>query len=237
VAIKLIRSDLPTTSKQIQMFIREASVITRLQHPRIVRAFEFGIAKSTPFLVMEYIQTVDLLDLLDKQTPEERVRVATWTVSRVLQAVHYAHQQGIVHRDIKPANILAYREGRHLQIKLADFGLAKCHQDAGFSALTDEHSIRGTIAYMAPEQLANSRDAGPSVDLFSCGGCLLRMLTGSIPNVALEPSLANKVLDDAKHIPDSLGAVIRKSLQRIPEQRFQSAEDFAAAIFPFHRRE
>ncbi|MFG0289266.1 MAG: protein kinase [Rhodopirellula sp. JB044] len=236
VAIKLIRTDVATTDKHVRLFVREAGLITRMDHPRIVKAFEFGIDGSMPYLVMEYLETIDLLSLLDRKSTESRIKIATWVTSRILQAVHYAHQQGVVHRDIKPGNVLAYREGRHLQIKIADFGLAKTFEDAGLSALTNERSLRGTIAYMAPEQFKNSRDAPPEVDLFACGACLYRMLTGAIPNMITKADETLQQLDHCDDLPPELRAMVRKSLQRDPQARFRSAEAFAEAIFPYHRR-
>jgi len=235
-AVKLIRSDTPISQKQMQLFIREASVLTRLEHPSIVRAIEFGIEEAVPYLVMEYIQTIDLMQLLREQPPQQRVKIATWTVSRLLQAIHYFHQQGIVHRDIKPGNVLAYREGRHLRIKLADFGLAKCYEDAGLSALTSERSLRGTIAYMAPEQFDNARDAGPAVDLFACGACLYRMLTGSLPNIAIKPTETLESLESCDEISVELKEIISRAIQPDPSQRYPSAETFAKAIFPYHKQ-
>ncbi len=185
---------------------------------------------------MEYIETTDLMPLLADQAADVRIKTATWVISRVLQAVHYAHTSGIVHRDIKPGNILAYREGKRLQIKLADFGLAKVYQDAGLSAMTNERSVRGTLAYMAPEQFRNSRDAGPSVDLFACGSCLFRLLTGEVPNVVLKPARTEEVLSAATSLPDSLKDVLRRSIASNPADRYESAEAMVSALLPFHGR-
>ncbi len=236
VAVKLIRGDLPINVKQTQMFLRESSVLTRLDHPRIVRAIEFGMEGTTPYLVMEHIETIDLLAMLERQSEAQKIKIATWTVSCILQAVHYAHEQGFVHRDIKPGNVLAFRRGRHLRIKLADFGLAKCYEDAGFSQMTGERSVRGTLAYMAPEQFENSRDSGPSVDLFACGTCLYRLLLGKLPNVIGDPDETLTQLDQRDWVPDGLKSVLRKSIQADPADRYATAESFAAALHRFHRR-
>lgn len=236
VAVKLIRSDLPVGDKQTRLFLREAGVLTRLDHPRIVRAIEFGMEGSTPYLVMQYIPTIDLLALLDKSSAAEKIKVATWSVFCVLQAVHYAHAQGIVHRDIKPGNLLAYREGRHLRVKLADFGLAKCYEDAGFSQMTNERSVRGTLAYMAPEQFKNSRDASPAVDLFACGACLYRLVTGQLPNVMIDRVKTLDRLRESTGVPETLKGMIAKSIHQDPKERFATATEFAEAIHPFHKR-
>ncbi|MEM0927057.1 MAG: FHA domain-containing serine/threonine-protein kinase, partial [Planctomycetota bacterium] len=148
VALKLIRADLAQTKKRIQLFVREASLLGQLKHPRIVEFHEFGIHEDrNPYLVMEYLKTRDLMELVDVQSTKQRIRTSLWVLSRVLEALHYLHDQGIVHRDIKPGNILAFMEGHRLQVKLADFGLAKLMADAGISGVTSERSVRGTIAY------------------------------------------------------------------------------------------
>ncbi|WP_430452537.1 protein kinase domain-containing protein [Rhodopirellula europaea] len=235
-AIKLIRSDLPANGKQNSLFLREAGVLTRLDHPRIVKSVEFGLEGETPYLVMQFIKTLDLLELLDSKPLEERIKIATWTVFCVLQALHYAHSQGIVHRDIKPGNLLAYRQGRHLRVKLADFGLAKCYEDAGLSQMTNDKSVRGTLAYMAPEQFHNSRDAGPESDLFACGACLYRLAVNRIPNMLLKPAETLQELAKCSELPSDLQAVIGKSIAIPQEQRFKSPQEFAEALRPFHAK-
>ncbi|MFK8111079.1 MAG: protein kinase, partial [Rubripirellula sp.] len=236
VAIKLIRSDSPITNKQIRLFVREAGVLTKLQHPRIVKAIEFGLEETRLYLVMEYIKTVDLFSLLDQQTSKQRTKIATWIVTCILQAVHYAHEQGIVHRDIKPGNLLAYREGRHLRVKLADFGLAKCYEDAGLSQMTSERSMRGTLAYMAPEQFENARDSGPSVDLFSCGACLYGLMTGVLPAIMTNREETMAVLNESQKVPNSLKPVIAKAIAIDPKDRYPTPNAFATELYKFHRR-
>jgi serine/threonine-protein kinase len=154
-AVKLIHRDLANDGKPRRMFMREAALLTQLDHPRIVRAIEFGLQDDVPYLVMQYIDSLDLTQLLDTKPLAERIKIATWATFTILQAVHYLHDEGIVHRDIKPSNVLAYREGRHLKIKLADFGLAKCFDDSDHHNMTNERSLRGTLSFMAPEQMAN----------------------------------------------------------------------------------
>ncbi|QDS93497.1 Serine/threonine-protein kinase PknB [Roseimaritima multifibrata] len=229
VAIKLIRSDLPQTDKRLRLFVREADVLTRLRHPRIVQAFEFGIEGSFPYLVMQFVPTIDLLDLTDALPLNNRIRTANWITLRVLQAVQYLHKNGIVHRDIKPSNILAYRNKHRLHLKLADFGLAKIYADAGISGLTNERSVRGTIAYMSPEQLYNSRDSGPSDDVFSCGACLYRILVGEVPNMAFQSKRTLEKLH-ASPLPQAMIRLINKSISLSLEERFNTANELAIAI-------
>ncbi len=229
VALKLIRSDIPQTDKQLQLFVREVGVLTQLEHPRIVKAIEFGIEGRMPFLVMEHINTIDLLPFVDSQADEEKLRTSTWIVSRVLQALHYLHSQGIVHRDIKPGNILAYRDQHRLHVKLADFGLAKIYADAGFSGLTNDQSVRGTLAYMSPQQFRNSRDCGPAEDIFACGACLYRLLLGTVPNLVLRPEQTRSLLAKSR-LPATLRRVVAKSIHEDPASRFQDSEQLAVAL-------
>lgn len=235
-AMKLIRHEGDVSEKQLSLFVREAGLILRLIHPRIVRAYEFGFHGSKPFLVMELLPIVDLGSLVDQQTLEQKTKTACWVISRILQALHFAHSENVVHRDVKIGNILAYRQGRHLQVKLGDFGLAKSFQDAGLSAMTNEQSIRGTLAYMPPEQLRNARSSGPLVDMYATGVCLYRLLTGMLPSASFKPNVFEQELQQLTGFPRGLVEVLRTSMQREPAKRYQSAEEMAYALYPFHGR-
>ncbi len=235
-AMKLIRTDGPRNEKLLALFVREASLILRLVHPRIVRAFEFGFHGSEPFLVMELLPVIDLLGLLESQNSTLRIKTSCWVASRILQALQFAHQQGIVHRDVKLGNVLAYKNAHRLQIKLGDFGLAKSFDEAGLSTMTNEMSIRGTLPYMAPEQLQDPKAAGPLVDLFATGVCLFRMLTGYFPSAAFKPEEFAKQLKAATWLPDILVNVLRKSMFADPGKRYQSAEEMSQALLVFHEK-
>ena len=125
VAVKVIATPDATRSAGMQLFLREASVLSQLKHPRIVNAIEFGIFEQLPYLVMEYIPVIEWDDLLASRSGSEKTRISCWVVCQALEAIQHAHENHIVHRDIKPSNILAYRGGRHLHVKLSDFGLAR----------------------------------------------------------------------------------------------------------------
>ena len=178
---------------------------------------------------MEYLEAVDLVELLESQSPKQRRRIAFWVISRVLEALHYLHSQGIVHRDVKPSNVLAYREKHRLQVKVADFGLAKLFADAGFSGLTSENSVRGTLAYMSPEQFNNSREAGPADDLFSCGATLYRLLVGECPNMIAEPATTLSRIDAVGLLEQDV-SLIKKAIARDASKRFQTIAEFAEAV-------
>lgn len=234
VAVKLIRSSIVVSEKLVQLFAREASILSQLNHPRIVRCLEFGFHDQQPFLVMELIKTIDLMKLIDAQPIATKVKTATWVASRILQALAYSHEKKFVHRDIKPGNILAYREAHRLQVKLADFGLAKCYEHAGFSAMTDDISLRGTIAYMAPEQIKSSKTVGPPADIFATGACLYRLLVGKHPPMAAMGVTFSATELTALKIPQPLVQVIQKSMHPDATQRYVSATTMDNALRPFH---
>lgn len=234
VAIKLIRSVAAPSDKMLQLFVREASVLLRLNHPRIVRSIEFGFQDQQPFLVLEWLPVIDLLEFIDPLPIAQKVRLSCWGISRVLQALEYAHGQGFVHRDVKPNNILAYREGHRLQVKLGDFGLAKCHEDAGLSAMTDDGSVRGTLAYMSPEQMRDSRSVGPQSDLFSIGACLYRLLTGKHPRLTAHGVECDPATLKAANLPPPLIRLIEAAMRPVASQRPKNAAVMQQLLQPYH---
>ncbi|GEM_PF-3143949 len=232
VAIKFLRLDIQAKEKQLQLFKREAGTILQLDHPRIVRGIEFGVQEDTPFLVLEFIPTLNLLELIDSQPLEQKIRTSLWIVRRVLATTDYLHKRKFIHRDIKPSNLLAYREAHRLKIKLADFGLAKLAENAGSGDLTDDKSIRGTLSFMSPQQFRNSRRSGPSDDLFSIGACLYRFLVGRNPNVLFAAQETMDFLINA-NLPDPLTNVVLKSIAHQSGDRFRKSESFLKALEPF----
>lgn len=241
--MKVFHAGVVCSDEAKQAFFREAAVLTSLDHPRILKTIEFGIEDDKPFLVMESVDPLNLLATTDGQSPERRIVTATWTVSRVLQAIHCAHQQQILHRRIHPSSIFGYREGRHLQIKLGNFEPAIDSQTDDPSSMTHDRSATAPQFYLAPEQLHRSpeqrRDvaaATPAVDLFACGCCLFRFATGKEPDMVFQPEKTHAVLDVATYLPKTLRDVIRQAIDVDPARRFPTAESFAEAIFPFHQR-
>ncbi|WP_372720804.1 FHA domain-containing protein [Novipirellula sp.] len=248
--VKVFHAGVACSDEAKQAFFREAAVLTSLDHPRILKTIEFGIEDDKPFLVMESVDPLNLHATIDGQSPERRIVTATWTVSRVLQAIHCAHQHQIVHRRIHPSSIFGYREGRHLQIKLGNFEPTIDGQNDDPSSMTHDRSATATQSYLTPEQLHNApaqlhgaptqlRDAAaatPAVDLFACGCCLFRFATGKDPDMVFQPEKTHAVLDVATYLPETLRNVIRQSIDVDPARRFPTAESFAEAIFPFHQR-
>jgi len=245
VAVKRVLPQAVVSTPALQMFLREVSVLSRLRHRRIVELIEFGLWEERPFLVMEYLPAVDVLDRLEAGDLVARVRIATAMTCRVLEALQFAHEQGIVHRDVKPSNVLAFRSGRKLQVKLSDFGLAKNYLDAGFSGITGENETRGTFAFMPPEQVHDSRNVQPACDIFSAGACLYFYLTGHSlysfqdsedPVTTILKSRTTPVRNECPGLPGDLAAAIERATEPRPDDRFGSAEEMRSALLKYTRK-
>ncbi len=233
VALKTIRKDRlepETAPALLTRFKREAQAAGRLAHANIVTVFEYGEDEGTAFIAMEYVEGRTLKEIF---SAGERfpLRAALALMGQLLDALAYSHRQGVVHRDIKPANIIVLPNGR---IKVTDFGIA--HLES--SNLTQFGEVLGTPSYMSPEQCMGDTVDRRS-DLFSAGVIFYQLLTGEKPfpgesmttvmhrvlNVEpLAPSTLNLQL------PAPLDRCLFKALAKKPAERFQSAEEFFAAV-------
>ena len=192
VALKVLKPELAAVVGA-ERFLAEIKTTANLQHPHILPLFDSGEADGFLFYVMPYVEGETLQDRIDreKQLPvDEALRIAT----AVANALHSAHEQGVVHRDIKPANILLSR-GEPL---VADFGIALAVGAAGSSRLTETGLSLGTPYYMSPEQAAGEQYVGPPSDTFALAAVLYEMLTGDPPYVG---STAQAVLVDSAPRP------------------------------------
>ncbi len=221
VAIKLMPPEAAADDDFAARFRIEARALAKLHHPNIVAIFEFGqTSDGHLYFVMEYVDGTDLAHLI--QAASLRPVQALEIVSRVCDALQFAHQAGVVHRDIKPANVLIAHGGA---VKVADFGLAKLHPESTVrsSRQSVPGSVIGTPDYMAPEQL-DGREVDARSDIFSLGVMLYEMLTGQLPRGAWEPP-SRKVNTDAR-----LDGVVNKALQTEPERRYQQASEVRTAV-------
>jgi eukaryotic-like serine/threonine-protein kinase len=246
VAVKLMLPGVQATPSRLQLFAREASILSQLSHPYIIRFLELGTADDYLFIVAEYVDTIPLRRLLEEESRPSQIRICCGIACRVLKALEYAHSLSLVHRDIKPANILLSRQGRKLHTRIADFGLAKNYEDAGLSEMTKDGEVRGSPAYMSPEQIISSRYAKPACDLYSVGVTLYEFLCGKLPfDTSMGLGILRAILEDPptpvqtyrSDIPRELAAVIERSLAKDSADRFQSAEEMYEALIPFSRRE
>lgn len=218
VALKLLAPERVNDEKFAGRFAREAQALAALNHPNIVTIHDFGQAGGFYFLLMEFVDGVNLRHLLQAQkfTPEEALAI----VPPICEALQYAHDRGIVHRDIKPENLLLDKEGR---VKIADFGVAKMLHAEGPDAGLAESQPAGTPQYMAPEQKEH-KPADHRADIYSLGMVFYEMLTGELPGKPIEiPS--KKV-----HVDIRLDEIVLRALEKDPEQRYQQASIFRTQV-------
>jgi serine/threonine protein kinase len=244
VAIKLVGQKLTTSERAIQLFVREANLLARLDHPNIVRGIDFGYTAGQLYLVMECVPKISLQDVLARETSAGCIRIPCGIIRQVLQALEHAHRMSIVHRDIKPENVLLFRKGRTLKAKLADFGLAKNYASAGLSEISHEGDLRGTIAYMPPELVVDCRNAGPAGDIYSVGATLYYYLSRQLPfDFSKRNKLAVVLEDDpipleqrVPEVPKKLAKIVHRALAKEKTDRFATAGEMCEALAPFATR-
>jgi serine/threonine-protein kinase len=255
VAIKTIRTDQFEPAQMGEMlarFKREAQAAGRLNHPHIVAIYEYGedegggappadpdatvvnaAAESgsrIAFIAMEYIKGRELKDYFDENR-RFPMKEAGRIMGELLDALGHAHSHGVTHRDMKPANVILLEGGA--AVKVADFGIARIES----SELTQAGTVLGTPSYMSPEQFLGQTVDGRS-DLFSCGVMLYQFLTGEKPFTGAVTTIMHKVLKEEPLAPSMLNAtlppawdaVVKKSMAKNPDARFQTAAEFAQAI-------
>jgi serine/threonine protein kinase len=214
-------------------FEREVRAVARLSHPNIVQVYDFGKDGDLAFIVMEYVQGKELKDFLDSSERLDLGRVHR-IMSELLGALDMAHQAGIIHRDVKPANLMITAGG---SAKLADFGVARVTEGEGDqSEATRAGTIVGTPSYMSPEQIQGQKLDGRT-DVFSAGIIFYQLLTWKKPFEGGTWELQKKIIEDDPIWPSTImelapeyDRVIAKALAKDPEQRYQTAGKFAAAL-------
>jgi serine/threonine-protein kinase len=204
-----------------QRFLQEAKAAARCLHPNIVTVFDYGIHNTTPYLVMEYVEGLELKD----QLLSDQVITFSTTIniiSQILDALEYAHERGVVHRDIKPANIMVMPNER---LKVSDFGVARLDN----SDLTSTGMMIGTPNYMPPESIYGL-PVDQRSDLYSVGVLLFELLTRQRPNKGQELAEAIAPIDTCEHLDYKQKAQIKpivlRALQEKPENRYQQANEF-----------
>ena len=233
VALKVLKPELAAVVGA-ERFLAEIKTTANLQHPHILPLHDSGEADGVLYYVMPFIEGETLKDRLDRerQLPiDEALGIAT----AIANALQTAHEAGVVHRDIKPANILLSR-GEPL---VADFGIALAMNSAGGSRLTETGLSVGTPFYMSPEQATGDQVVGPASDTFALGCVLYEMLIGEPPYPgSTAQAVLGKIIQGLpvsatvvrKSIPFHVDAAIRKALEKLPADRFTSAQAFAKAL-------
>jgi len=232
VAIKVLREQFSASEASRGRFRKEALSAARLSHPNIVGVFDVGTDQGFDYIVMEFVAGRSLEQEMKGFNGPMPVLKAVGIVNQILDGLWHAHSHGLVHRDIKPHNILISSDGR---VKIADFGIARASSETD---LTQTGMVVGTVNYTSPEQ-AKGEVATNKSDLYSTGVLLYEMLTGKLPFTGEgQVAVAIKHISEKPSSPRRMNPAISpmleraifKSMEKDPARRFQSADEFKAAL-------
>jgi eukaryotic-like serine/threonine-protein kinase len=244
VALKILPESFAQDATRLHRFEQEARAVAALNHPNILAVFDIGRHNGSPFLVSELLEGESLRATLDRGPLPQRKTIEYGV--QIAQGLAAAHDKGIVHRDLKPENVFITRDAR---IKILDFGLAKlAHKtgdgpdDATFAGSdTAAGIVVGTASYMAPEQVRGEL-VDPRTDIFAFGAVLYEMLSGVRAfrrDTAAETMTAvlkdepPELSDPGRLVSPTLDRIVRRCLEKSPDQRFQSARDLSFALSAF----
>ncbi|MHB9139901.1 MAG: serine/threonine-protein kinase, partial [Victivallaceae bacterium] len=234
-ALKMLRQDLygnPSGKVQVERFLREAEVLSKIEHPNVIKIFESGISQNggIPYILMEYVNGSNLTWWIKNNSLS--IRKKTKILLKICSALQAIHKFGILHRDIKPGNIMLQDD---MTIKLTDFGIARIID----SNLTMTSEVIGSPAYMAPESFTDSHCTDQRSEIFSAGVLAYELFTGKKPfsgsNIQeMVQSIKNDKPEDPQDmvpdLPVELQYLIGKMLCKKPEDRFQSVEDIITLL-------
>ncbi|EUJ24638.1 protein kinase [Listeria grandensis FSL F6-0971] len=242
VAVKVLRIDLADESNLIRRFQREAQSATSLVHPNIVSIYDVGEENDLHYIVMEYVEGMDLKQYINEHHPipfEKAVDI----MLQIVSAVAVAHSAHIVHRDLKPQNILIDHDG---VVKITDFGIAMALSE---TSITQTNSLLGSVHYLSPEQ-ARGGMATQKSDIYSLGIVLYELLVGKVPHdgesavsIAIKHLQASipSIREQNQEIPQSLENIVIRATAKDPFLRYQTAEameeDLKTALSPERRNE
>jgi serine/threonine-protein kinase len=241
VALKTI---LPAvhSAPAVERFLREAAILSQLQHPNIVTFRDMGEAEGQLYFAMDFVPGVDAARLLRAQGPLPIARAVDLTC-QLLDALDFAHGRGFVHRDVKPANLMITPAGGRDAVKVVDFGLARVYQSSRLSGLTITGHVGGTRPFVAPEQITRFREARPAADQYATAATLYNLLTGCYVHdfgksprdwlpliLQVDPVPIRSRRSD---VPEGLAEVIHRALARDPAARFRNVKELQQALEPF----
>jgi eukaryotic-like serine/threonine-protein kinase len=235
LVVKELRPELEHDPEFLTMFLDEARLSARLNHPNVVQTYEVGCDGQAHFIAMEYLEGQPLSSLLRNREPRLPTELQLKILSTALLGLHYAHELcdfdgtplGVVHRDVSPQNVFVTYDG---QVKIVDFGIAKA---AGAISQTRTGVIKGKLRYMAPEQLC-ARPVDRRTDIFSCGVMLWEALAGkrigdgkTDTEIAQQRMLGTEphVRDDKPDVPGALAAICDRAMAIAPEDRYSTAAE------------
>ncbi len=220
-----------------RMFLGEAHMVGKLQHPNIVPIFDAGEEEGRRYVVTEHVHGARTLSAYCRPGSLLPVDQVIGIVYKCAKALHYAHSRGVVHRDIKPSNILLTQEG---DVRIVDFGIALV-SDSDVSRL---EGVAGSPAYMSPEQV-QGHDLDPRSDLYSLGAVMYEMLCGHRPFRAgalgkllrqVVQATPEPLREVRPEIPQELEAIVNRALEKEPGNRYRSGAEFAADLTRVHQK-
>jgi serine/threonine-protein kinase len=236
VAIKILPERLAAEEDFRKRFTREAQIISKLEHPNIVRLFDSGENNGKHYMVMEYLTSKDLSEFI-RANGKLTLSQALPLIKQIASALDYAHTQGLVHRDIKPSNVLLDTTTNGMRAILTDFGIAKIIQS--HTAMTKTGGMLGTFDYMAPEQIQESASVDGRADIYALGVMVYQMLTGDVPfkhnnpgalliaHLTQPPPDACTILPN---LPEKVCDAIQRAMAKKPDERFATASAFVSAF-------
>jgi serine/threonine-protein kinase len=236
VAIKVLPASLAGEDQFRRRFLREAEIISSLNHPNIVKVLDFGDENGVYYIVMEYLSGPDLSAFL-KQEKSISLAQTIEMLRGIADGLDYAHRQGLVHRDIKPSNLMIDQTATTIsRAVLTDFGIAK---------ITDAHTritasgVLGTFDYIAPEQIQASADVDGRADIYALGVMTYQLLTGHLPferpntgalllaHLTVPPPDAREMVRD---LPRHAAYALQRAMAKKPADRYATATEFIDAL-------
>jgi len=230
VAVKILKESISHDKSQSERFVREAMILSSLDHPNIVKVLDISTIDGIPAIIMEYLEGRDLKDIL-RESGGLPADYAKSLFLQMLDAIEYAHGKGVFHRDINPSNVFILKDGI---VKVLDFGIAKVTDEGSEGTRTG--TAMGTPAFMSPEQVKAEKNIDGKSDIYSLGVTLFTMLNGKHPYAGMESQFdiqSKVVLEPLPQLSncESINRVIRKATEKNRDQRFASISDFRQAFY------
>lgn len=232
VCVKRVLEHLRDDAEILRLFLQEAQLSARLRHSNIAQVIDFGEHQGTHYLVLEYVEGMDLRALMRRTQGALPVEIITFIATEMAKGLEYAHAEGVFHRDISPSNVLLSRAG---EVKVADFGIAKA---VGMTAFTRTGAVKGKVPYMAPEY-ARRGEFDARSDLFSLGVTLFELVGGRRPfDGKSDPETVENILKGthpnlselSADTPPALVEAIHRCIAATSEARFRDAKELRHAL-------